>query len=72
MMFAAASSLPNQKSGAERPELRPTLEHRQIIHGNSPTVAVALALAGRETARPAGLPAKVFQLARRAIVAVVL
>ena len=51
-MFAAASSLPNQKSGAERPKLRPMLERRQIIRGDWPTVVVALA--GRLTgmARP--------------------
>src|SRR5580693_7784457 len=72
VVFAAASSLPNQKSGAERPELRPTLERRQIIRGDRPTGAVALALTGREMARPSRSAAKVFQLARRAIVAVVL
>jgi hypothetical protein len=55
-MFAAAPLLPNRKSGAERPELKPTLERGQIIPGDRPTVAVA----------------KAFQLARRAIVAVVL
>src|ERR1700747_961814 len=48
------------KSGAERPELRPTLERRQIIRGDWPTVAVALAFTGREMARPAGLPLRCF------------
>jgi hypothetical protein len=55
-MFAAAPLLSNRKSGAERPELKPTPERGQIIPGDRPTFAVA----------------KTSQLARRAIVAVVL